>query len=76
MPSAQVCDAEVFSVLLLGVPVNCTTLEDAVAVKTANDIFTGVDPTPYRHEIVRPFVRVLGQYGRHEEAKRLSAMFR
>ena len=76
MPIAQVCDADVFTVDLLGVPVNCTTLEDAVAVKTANDIFTHADPTPYRREVILPFVRVLGRYGRHEEAKRLSAIFR
>ena len=75
MPSSQVCVAEVFSVLLLGVPVNCTTLQDAVAVKAANDIFNGLDPTPYRRDLIMPFVRVLGLYGRHDEAKRLSAMF-
>jgi hypothetical protein len=76
MPIAPVCDADVFTVDLLGVPVNCTSLDDAVAVKTANDILTNRDPTPYRMDVVLPFVRTLGRYGRHDEAKRLSAMFR
>lgn len=69
-------DAEVFPVDLVGVPVNCATLEDAVAVKTANDIFNNADPTPYRRDVILPFVRVLGRYGRHAEAQRLSVMFR
>jgi hypothetical protein len=76
MPIGQVCDANVFTVDLLGIPIDCTSLGDAVAVKTANDIFIGVDPTPYRMDVILPFVRVLGRYGRHDEAKRLSAMFR
>ena len=76
MPIGHICDAEVFTVDLLGVPVDCTTLEDAVAVKTANDIFTNADITPYRMDVILPFVRALGRYGRHDEAKRLSAMFR
>ena len=76
MPTTAGSGAEFFSVDLLGVPVHCATLEDAVAVKAANDIFTKVDPTPYRMGMVLPFVRVLDRYGRHDEAKRLSAMFR
>lgn len=69
-------DAEGFPVDLLGVPVNCATLQDAVAVKTVNDIFTNADPTPYRGDVILSFVRVLGRYGRYAEAQRLSAMFR
>ena len=76
MAQAQDCDPDVFTVDLLGIPVGCFTLEDAVAVKTANDIFNRVDPTPYRRDVILPVVCVLGRYGRHDEAKRLSDMFR
>jgi hypothetical protein len=45
MPIGQVCDADVFTVDLLSGPVHCTTLEETVAVKTANDILTNRHPT-------------------------------
>jgi hypothetical protein len=67
---------DTFAVDLLGVPVVCATLEDAVAVKTANDIFSHADATPYRIDVILPFVKVLERYGRNAEAEKLSAMFR
>ena len=76
MGHSRDCDTDSFTVDLLGVPVQCVSLEDAVAVKTVNDILTKVDPTPYRMGLVLPFVRMPDRYGRREEAKRLSPMFR
>ena len=52
-----------FEVSLAGRMVGCATLEDAVAIKTANDILSGDDPTPYSPEHLRPIAAVLERYG-------------
>ncbi len=52
-----------FEVSLAGHRIGCATLEDAVAIKTANDILNGDDPTPYSPEQLQPIVAVLERYG-------------
>jgi hypothetical protein len=52
-----------FEVSLVGRRVACETLADAVAIKSANDILMGDDPTPYSAEQLEPMVAVLLRYG-------------
>ena len=52
-----------FEVELGGQMVACATLADAVAIKTANDILLGDDPTPYSSEQLAPLAGVLIRYG-------------
>ena len=52
-----------FEVSLAGHVVGCETLADAVAIKSANDILMGDDPTPYTAEQLKPIVAVLLRYG-------------
>jgi hypothetical protein len=52
-----------FEVSLAGHMVGCKSLVDAVAIKTASDILTGEDPTPYSPEQLKPIVAVLLRYG-------------
>ena len=52
-----------FEVLLAGHRVGCATLEDAAAIKAANDILSGDDPTPYSQAQLRPIAAVLERYG-------------
>jgi hypothetical protein len=60
-----------FQVVLGGQTVGCATLEDAVAIKTANDILVGDDPTPYSEEQLAPIADVLIRYGFHRAAELL-----
>jgi hypothetical protein len=55
--------AHEFEVSLAGHLIGCATLADAVAIKTANDILCGDDPTSYSREQLRPIVAVLERYG-------------
>jgi hypothetical protein len=64
---------ELFHVMLLGQTVDCAALEDAAAVKAANDILTGDDPTPYLPEHLAKLVDVLIRYGRRQAANALAA---
>jgi hypothetical protein len=52
-----------FEVSLAGYMVGCESLADAVAIKAANDILTGEDPTPYSPEQLKPITAVLLRYG-------------
>jgi hypothetical protein len=51
-----------FEVSLAGHIVGCESLADAVAIKAANDILTGEDPTTYSSDQLRPIVAVLLRY--------------
>jgi hypothetical protein len=63
--------AHEFEVSLAGHPVGCETLSDAVAIKTANDILMGEDPTPYSPEQLEPIAAVLMRYGFYRVAELL-----
>jgi hypothetical protein len=64
-------DAEVFTILLTGQVVRCVSLEDAVAVKTAEDILCGNDSTPYLPAMLNRIADVLVRYNRLDVAERL-----
>jgi len=59
----EASDRDCFSVNFLGRTVDCDSLSDAVAVKTANDILIGDDPTPYRPDQLMSIASVLERYG-------------
>jgi hypothetical protein len=52
-----------FQVSLAGRVVGCDSLEDAIAIKSANDILMGEDPTSYSEEQLAPLAEVLIRYG-------------
>ena len=60
-----------FEVELAGYMVGCANLQDAVAIKTANDILVGDDPTPYSVAQLEPIVAVLERYGFQRAAELL-----
>lgn len=62
MQSDQLTQFE-FHVSLAGELVGCDSLEDAIAIKSANDILTGDDPTDYSEEQLAPLAAVLLRYG-------------
>jgi hypothetical protein len=66
-------DAENFPIPLAGHVVNCTSLSDAVAVKTAEDILSGADPTPYLPAALQRIADILVRYHRADAAQRLAA---
>jgi len=61
----------IFRLKLCGHVVECATLEDAVAVKSADDILRGDDPTPYRPEQLQRLADVLMRYGHRQAASTL-----
>jgi len=67
----QASDEEIFSIMLNGQAVECGSLEDAVAVKTAADILCGADPTRYLPEQLRRLADVLLHYGQGHAAAML-----
>jgi len=70
--SATVGDSDLeFRLKLCGHVVECATLEDAVAVKSADDILRGDDPTPYRPEQLQRLADVLVRYGHRQAASTL-----
>jgi hypothetical protein len=70
--NAAVIDGDlIYRVKLCGQVVECLTLRDAAAVKTADDILRGDDPTPYRREQLEPWADVLLQYGQRQAARTL-----
>jgi hypothetical protein len=52
-----------FQVTLAGQLVGCQSLDDAIAIKSANDILMGDDPTSYSDEQLAPLAAVLMRYG-------------
>jgi hypothetical protein len=58
---------------LLGRTFYCVLLSDAAAIKTANDILTGDDPTIYVPHHLSPLIEVLQKYSQLWAAERLSA---
>jgi hypothetical protein len=67
----QASDEEIFSIMLNGQAVECGSLEDAVAVKTAADILHGDDPTPYLPVQLERLAAVLVRYGQRRTAAML-----
>jgi hypothetical protein len=63
---------EVFEVEVLGRMIGCASLDDAAAVKSANDILLGNDPTPYSLIQLKPLAQVLTRYGLGWAADRLT----
>jgi hypothetical protein len=64
-------DAETFLISLTGQVVRCVSLEDAVAVKTAEDILCGHDSTPYLPATLDRIADVLIRYHRLDVAEQL-----
>jgi hypothetical protein len=60
-----------FQVSLVGELVGCDSLDDAIAIKSANDILLGDDPTSYSHEQLAPLAAVLVRYGYARAAEAL-----
>jgi hypothetical protein len=71
MYSSDLLGQEQFQVSLAGRLIDCVSLEDAVAIKAANDILTGDDPTPYSADQLAPITNVLSRYGFHRAAELL-----
>ena len=67
-------NGEVFEIELLGRIVECHSLDDATAIKSANDILLGNDPTPYSLAQLRPLVHVLSRYGQGWAADKLTGL--
>jgi hypothetical protein len=67
-------EADLFQVTLLGRTVECISLSDAAAVKTANDILLGDDPTPYASSQLAPLADVLVRYGQRWAADKLTGL--
>ncbi len=65
-----------FEVMLLGQPVRCESLDDAAAIKTVADIFSGADSTPYLPRHVEGLVAVLKHYRRLSVAESLLTRFK
>jgi len=63
--------ADTFSITLAGRVVECVSLEDAVAVKTAEDILSGQDSTPYQPATLERLAEVLVRYHRLDAAEAL-----
>jgi hypothetical protein len=63
---------DVFDIELLGRMIQCASLDDATAIKAAHDILVGNDPTPYSMIQLNPLAQVLGRYGQHWAADRLT----
>jgi hypothetical protein len=59
-------------VTLGGSVINCQTLQDAVAVKMANDILSRDDPTPYCADRIEQITSVLVRYGQRGVAETLA----
>ena len=55
-------DGDVFKVALRGAMIACQSLNDAVDVKTAEDIFAGNDLTHYQPEELERVATVLTRY--------------
>ncbi|BBO32281.1 hypothetical protein [Lacipirellula parvula] len=70
-----ICASDEFEVFLTGEMVACRSLEDAVAVKAADDILSGNDLTAYQAVYLERLVRVLLGYGRVRAACLLSGSF-
>ena len=64
-------DAEIFLISLTGQVVRCVSLDDAVAVKTAEDILCGDDSTPYLPATLNRIADVLVRYHRLDVAEQL-----
>jgi len=71
MYSSDLVRQEQFQVSLAGRLIDCVSLDDAVAIKAANDILAGDDPTPYSPEQLAPLASVLSRYGFHRAAELL-----
>jgi hypothetical protein len=61
-----------FPIELCGYIVNCLTLEDAVAIRMADAILFGGDPTTYRAERLKRLTDVLVRYGHRNIAEQLA----
>jgi hypothetical protein len=61
-----------FSIELCGHIVECLTLEDAVAIRMADAILSGGDPTTYSAERLKRLTDVLVRYGHRSIADQLA----
>ena len=68
-PSAN---RERFPIELCGQVVECFTLEDAVAIRMADAILSGGDPTPYNADRLKPLTITLVRYGHRSIADQLA----
>jgi hypothetical protein len=71
MPDSP-ANRERFPIELCGQVVECYTLEDAVAIRMADAILSGGDPTPYRGDRLLPLTAALLRYGHRGIAERLA----
>jgi len=61
-----------FPIELCGHIVECLTLEDAVAIRMADAILSGGDPTPYSAERLKRLTTALVRYGHSGIAEQLA----
>jgi hypothetical protein len=71
MPSSP-AGPERFPTELCGQIVECFTLEDAVAIRMADAILSGNDPTPYNAERLKRLTTALLRYGQSGVADQLA----
>ena len=64
---------ERFPIELCGQIVDCFTLEDAVAIRMADAILSGSDPTPYSAERLKPLTTALLRCGHRGIAEQLAS---
>jgi hypothetical protein len=64
-----------FTIELCGYVVECLTLEDAVAIRMADAILAGGDPTTYSAERLKTLTDVLVRYGHRSIAEQLAVQF-
>ena len=65
-------NGDLFSIDLCGHIVECLTLEDAVAIRMADAILSGGDPTTYSAERLKRLTDVLVRYGHRSIAEQLA----
>jgi hypothetical protein len=63
---------ERFPIELCGEFVECFTLEDAVAIRMADAILSGSDPTPYSAERLKRLTTALVRYGQRDIPEQLA----
>jgi hypothetical protein len=61
-----------FPIELRGKIVECFTLDDAVAIRMADAILSGSDPTPYSAERLKRLTTALVRYGQRDIAEQLA----
>ena len=71
MPDSP-ANRERFPIELCGQIVECFTLEDAVAIRMADAILSGSDPTPYSAERLKRLTTALLRYGQTDIAEQLA----